>query len=165
MPDPAGIPSGILAAYGLQDEAAALKDRVAKFTPDFIQSSPSVAASLAISAPAAAARALSLGQPSRGLTSRKSVSPKLAMARAAKPIFSPSCGSTRMMAGAATASAEPRVASLARLVLGTGSVARARLPPAALAFTIEARCYREAVARNGGGPPASLPFPRRRFRT
>ena len=40
-----------------------------------------------------------LGQPSRGLTRRRSVRPQLSMARAAVPMFSPSCGSTRMMAG------------------------------------------------------------------
>ena len=47
----------------------------------------------------AAATACSFGQPSRGLTSRRSQSPKLAMARAAAPMFSPSCGSTRITAG------------------------------------------------------------------
>ena len=40
-----------------------------------------------------------LGQPSRGFTSRRSARPQLSMARAAVPIFSPSCGSTRMIAG------------------------------------------------------------------
>src|SRR5205085_3707148 len=39
------------------------------------------------------------GHPSRGVTRRRSVSPKLSMARAALPIFSPSCGRTRTMAG------------------------------------------------------------------
>ena len=51
------------------------------------------------SAPEAAERALSLGQPSRGRTSRRSVRPQFSMARAAVPMFSPSCGSTRMIAG------------------------------------------------------------------
>src|SRR5260370_40798121 len=45
------------------------------------------------------ATALSLGQPSRGRTSLSSVRPQLYMARAAAPMFSPSCGSTRMIAG------------------------------------------------------------------
>ena len=35
--------------------------------------------------------------------------------------------------------------------------ARARFPLASLAFTIEARCYREAAARNGGRGPLSMP--------
>src|SRR5215467_1736635 len=52
------------------------------------------------SAPAAITRAFSFGQPCSGLTSRSRDSPKLAMARAAAPIFSPSCGSTRTMMGA-----------------------------------------------------------------
>src|SRR6185437_12950556 len=45
------------------------------------------------------ATARSLGQPSRGFTRRSSVRPQLNMARAAAPIFSPRCGSTRMIAG------------------------------------------------------------------
>src|SRR5258708_10812927 len=49
------------------------------------------------SAPAAARCALRFGQPSRGLTIRSRVSAKLTIARAAMPIFSPSCGSTRMI--------------------------------------------------------------------
>src|SRR5690606_12174426 len=52
------------------------------------------------SAPEAAGPAAGLGQPSRGATSRISVSPKLSMARAALPMFSPSCGRTRTIAGA-----------------------------------------------------------------
>ena len=52
-----------------------------------------------ILAPLAAACAFLLGQPSRGFTKRKSVRPQLYMARAAVPIFSQSCGSTRMIAG------------------------------------------------------------------
>ena len=51
------------------------------------------------SAPAAARCAATLGQPSRGLTMRSRVSAKLPMARAAMPMFSPSCGSTRMTTG------------------------------------------------------------------
>src|ERR1700710_756892 len=39
------------------------------------------------------------GQPSRGLTMRSDVSPKLPIARAAMPMFSPSCGSTRITMG------------------------------------------------------------------
>src|ERR1700680_2796415 len=46
------------------------------------------------------ASAFGLGQPSRGFTSRKSDKPKFAIARAQAPIFSPNCGSERMMAGA-----------------------------------------------------------------
>jgi hypothetical protein len=43
------------------------------------------------------------------LTSRKRDNPKLAIARAAAPMFSPSCGSTRTMIGAGV--------SIQRLVL------------------------------------------------
>src|SRR5262245_32141730 len=42
-----------------------------------------------------------LGQPSRGLTILSRDSAKLPMARAAMPIFSPSCGSTRITIGPA----------------------------------------------------------------
>src|SRR5882757_4600092 len=42
-----------------------------------------------------------LGQPSRGLTILKRESAKLPIARAAMPIFSPSCGSTRITTGPA----------------------------------------------------------------
>src|SRR3546814_16917211 len=52
-----------------------------------------------MSAPDAAGPASGLGQPSRGSTNRISVSPKLSMARAALPIFSPNCGRTRTMTG------------------------------------------------------------------
>src|ERR1700751_586299 len=52
-----------------------------------------------MSAPLAAAIALSDGQPSRGRTSRRSSRPQFIIARAAVPMFSPSCGSTRMIAG------------------------------------------------------------------
>src|SRR5262249_34120495 len=41
------------------------------------------------------------GQPSRGLTRRRRASPKFAIARAAAPMFSPSCGSTRITVGPA----------------------------------------------------------------
>src|SRR5882724_1027384 len=51
------------------------------------------------SAPEAERCAWTFGQPSRGLTSRRRASPKLAMTRAAAPIFSPSCGSTSTMIG------------------------------------------------------------------
>src|SRR5205807_6517047 len=44
---------------------------------------------------------LRFGQPSRGLTIRRRVRAKLPIARAAMPIFSPSCGSTRMTTGPA----------------------------------------------------------------
>ncbi len=60
------------------------------------------ALSMTCTAPEEAARAFSLGHPSRGATSRRSVTPKFAMARAAVPIFSPSCGSTSTIAGGAT---------------------------------------------------------------
>ena len=49
--------------------------------------------------PEAIATARSLGQPSRGRTSRKSTNPQLSIARAALPILSPSCGSIRMITG------------------------------------------------------------------
>src|SRR5690606_32696984 len=52
-----------------------------------------------MSAPDAAGPAAGLGHPSRGATSRISVNPKLSIARAALPIFSPSCGLTRTMTG------------------------------------------------------------------
>src|SRR5437879_8619693 len=52
-----------------------------------------------MSAPAAARCALTFGQPSRGLTILKRESAKLPIARAAMPIFSPSCGSTRITTG------------------------------------------------------------------
>src|SRR5262249_12577531 len=59
----------------------------------------SPAASSTRPAPVAIMRALSLGQPCRGLTSRNCDRPKFAMARAAAPIFSPSCGSTKTTIG------------------------------------------------------------------
>src|SRR4051812_48914906 len=51
------------------------------------------------SAPAAARWAATFGQPSRGLTILKRDSAKLPIARAAMPMFSPSCGSTRITTG------------------------------------------------------------------
>jgi len=44
-------------------------------------------------------QARSAGQPSRGLTRRSPDSPKFAIARAAAPILSASCGSTRITHG------------------------------------------------------------------
>src|SRR4051812_50222819 len=61
--------------------------------------SNSCACSSTMSAPLAEGPASGLGQPSRGATSRISVSPKLSIARAALPIFWPSCGRTRTMTG------------------------------------------------------------------
>jgi hypothetical protein len=55
------------------------------------------------SAPEAEAQAFSCGQPSRGLTSRRSERPKLAITRATAPMFMASCGATRMTAGARAA--------------------------------------------------------------
>ena len=51
-------------------------------------------------APEAAPSALTLGQPSRGSTRRRSERPQFSMARAAAPMFSPSWVRTRMTAGA-----------------------------------------------------------------
>ena len=51
------------------------------------------------SAPDAMAQARSCGQPSRGATSRSSVSPKLAITRATAPMFSAICGWSRMTTG------------------------------------------------------------------
>ena len=64
--------------------------------------SNSFAPSIMASAPDAARLAWMFGQPSRGLTMRSSDRPKLPMARAAMPIFCPSCGSTSTTIGAAT---------------------------------------------------------------
>src|SRR5215831_14192296 len=92
-------------------------------------------------APAAAARAFSLGQPSRGATRRRSARPKLAMARAAKPIFWPSCGATRITAGALIdAFRIARVLDFARALGFLSSSA------SALAFVIGTRCYRGSFA-------------------
>src|SRR3569623_1479847 len=55
-----------------------------------------------MSAPEAAGPAEGLDQPSRDETSRNSVSPKLSIARAALPIFSPSCGRTSTTIGGLT---------------------------------------------------------------
>ena len=49
--------------------------------------------------PAAIGSAAGFGQPSRGATRRRSLRPQFIIARAAAPIFSPSCGRTRMMTG------------------------------------------------------------------
>src|SRR5262245_52160175 len=93
-----------------------------------------------ISAPAAAARALSLGQPSRGRTGRSALGPKLAMALAESPIFSPSCGAIRITAGAIPEGpASARYLGVAR-ALGFGR------SHAALAFIIGTRCYRDEQA-------------------
>jgi beta-lactamase class A len=51
-------------------------------------------------APEAEAQARSCGQPSRGLTRRSSERPKLAITRAAAPMFSASCGAFRITTGA-----------------------------------------------------------------
>ena len=51
--------------------------------------------------------AASFWQPSRGATRRRSCKPKLAIARAAAPMFSPSCGSTSTIAGPAGPGASP----------------------------------------------------------
>jgi hypothetical protein len=55
------------------------------------------------SAPAAMIAALGFGQGGRGATSRSRDRPKLAMARAAAPMFSGNCGSTRTTIGAGSA--------------------------------------------------------------
>src|ERR1700694_3613722 len=73
--------------------------------------SNSVAASRMRSAPEAMMIASRLGQAPRGLTRRSRDSPKLPMARAAAPIFSPSCGSTSTITGPA-ASAQCLVLSV-----------------------------------------------------
>src|SRR6476659_1381227 len=62
-----------------------------------------LACSRTASAPLADGPASGLGHPSRGATRRSSVSPKLSIARAALPMFSPSCGRTRTMIGASPA--------------------------------------------------------------
>jgi hypothetical protein len=69
--------------------------------------SNSLARSSTMSAPEAARTALGLGQPSRGATRRSSDRPQFSMARAAMPMFSPSCGRTRMITGAARVVALP----------------------------------------------------------
>ena len=58
--------------------------------------SNSRAFSTTASAPDAAATAFGFGQPSRGRTSRNSPSPQFIMRAPPVPMFSPSCGSTRM---------------------------------------------------------------------
>src|SRR5262249_1832872 len=91
----------------------------------------SVASSRIRSAPDAATKARGLGQPSRGLTRRSRDSPKLAMARAAAPMLSPSCGSTSTTIGAAP--------TIQRLVLSVPDPAMIRpvspSPPAAVLAT------------------------------
>src|SRR3954469_25380514 len=59
-----------------------------------------------MSAPLAAGPASGFGHPSRGATSRISVNPKLSIARAALPIFCPSCGRTSTMTGGVAPSAD-----------------------------------------------------------
>src|SRR5262245_8315476 len=108
-------------------------------------------------APAAAARALSFGQPSRGATSRKSVRPKLTMARAAKPIFSPSCGLTRMTDGIAPL-ARPPEASLAVPFRAADFAGRFALSD--LAFMGNDDAIEDGWLAMGPSPaPASLPTP------
>src|SRR4051812_14640909 len=70
------------------------------------------ACSSTTSAPLADGPASGLGQPSRGLTSRSSVSPKLSIARAALPIFCPSCGRTSTMTGPGLAPIADRAGDL-----------------------------------------------------
>src|SRR5262245_42780584 len=64
-----------------------------------LSASNSLAPVISWSAPEAAASALALGQPSRGATILSSLRLKFAIARAAVPIFSPSCGLTRTTQG------------------------------------------------------------------
>src|SRR5262245_21729552 len=64
-----------------------------------LSASNTFAAVITVSAPEAADSALALGQPSRGSTILSSLKLKFAIARAAVPIFSPSCGLTRMTQG------------------------------------------------------------------
>src|SRR4051812_2854803 len=64
-------------------------------------------------------RALSLGQPCTGATSRNRGRPKFAIARAAAPMFSPSCGATSTTTGAGV--------SIQRLVLSVPAPGMAAL--------------------------------------
>src|SRR5262249_20409034 len=98
---------------------------------------------------------LSLGQPSRGATSLRSASPKFAIARAAKPIFSPSCGLTRTIAGAGGATADAE--------LGSAASAGARFLGSTLAFTMEGTGF--SPSKNLALPtPLNAPFkPQRIF--
>src|SRR5256885_5093138 len=70
------------------------------------------ALSSTMSAPLADGPASGLGQPSRGLTSRNSVRPKLSIARAVLPIFCPSCGRTSTMTGPGLAPIADRAGDL-----------------------------------------------------
>src|SRR3954452_10452784 len=77
------------------------------------------------SAPLAAGPASGLGQPSRGATRRISVSPKLSIARAAFPMFCPSCGRTSTMTGGLAAIADRagnlrEIAGLAEVLIDRG---------------------------------------------
>src|SRR4029453_16584729 len=110
---------------------------------------------ISAAAPAAAERALSFGQPSRGATRRKSVSPKLAMARAATPIFSPSCGLTRMTAGIAplARATERRV-----VVPFQGAVFAGRFAFSNLAFIAMDDAIEDGWLAMGPSPPPP-PFP------
>src|SRR5215469_409244 len=93
------------------------------------------------SAPDADAQARSWGQPSRGLTRRRSVRPKLAMMRAAAPMFSASCGAFRIMTGAA---GEASLMDRLRPMAGSGaSVGRRGLIAGGLSLALAA-CQREA---------------------
>ena len=69
--------------------------------------SNSLTLSSTTSAPDAARWALGFGQPSRGATRRRLDRPQFSMARAAMPMFSPSCGRTRMIVGATVEVARP----------------------------------------------------------
>src|SRR5690348_786997 len=79
-----------------------------------------------MSAPLADGPASGFGQPSRGATSRISVSPKLSIARAALPMFCPSWGRTRTMTGGGLASIADRagnfgeIARLAEILVDAG---------------------------------------------
>src|SRR4051794_5537022 len=83
------------------------------------------ARSSTMSAPLAEGPASGLGHPSRGVTRRMSVNPKLSIARAALPMFWPSCGRTRTMTGGSAPIADGagdlgEVAGLAEVLVNTG---------------------------------------------
>src|ERR1700691_2511648 len=123
-------------------------------------------------APVAIMRALSLGQPCRGLTMRSRESPKFAMARAAAPIFSPSCGSTRTMTGPgpslqslvlsvpAPGISPPRVlarTAYSRILGKTARGAQCRLsPPACECYSERRRCGGGAFTFRRAAPVASI---------
>src|SRR6185437_1951627 len=98
--------------------------------------SPTVSNTLAFSsttsAPEAARWARSLGQPSRGLTRRKVDRPQFSMARAAMPIFSPSCGLTMTITGPGSSVARPfdvrPMTSLYHMRSARGGVPKAEYP-------------------------------------